>query len=106
MTVFFDFETLCDINQHAAVSCICRDGFSLNETSMVCQRWDFPEFTTPTPSGIVKTVETEVGENGGKLRLVNEGICQDPMSGRVEIFLNDISHSCEKPKCRVHRFAP
>ena len=78
-----------DINQHAAVSCMCRDGFSFNETSAECQRWEFPEFTTPTPSGVVKTVET----NPGYLRLVNEGVCQDPMSGRIEVKLNDLTAS-------------
>ena len=75
--------------QHVAVSCECRDGFSFNETSAECQRWEFPEFTTPTPSGVVKTVET----NPGYLRLVNEGVCQDPMSGRIEVKLNDVTAS-------------
>ena len=52
----------------------------------MCVRWEFPELTTPTPSFVVKTVDTNVG----KVRLVNEGVCQDPMSGRVEVTRDNV----------------
>ena len=65
---------------------MCRDGFTFDEIISECVRNALPDIVTATPLNVVKEVATNIG----KLRLVNDGICQDLMSGRIEVQLNNV----------------
>ena len=86
LIIFAILKHCAELNEHAGVRCKCKSGYEL--IGEECVRLNFPELVTPTPPFVVQEVETSLG----KLRLVSgEGECQDDMSGRIEIFFNDVT---------------
>lgn len=76
-------DTVLQIDQHSAVQCRCIDGFELNPENTECIRIVY--LPTETPTGVSHEVDTDFG----KLRLVADGICENEMSGRIELQVDN-----------------
>jgi hypothetical protein len=86
------WETIPESKQHVAISCECMSGYYYHPVSEDCREIMYYPTNTPPLAG--HEVENEV--TGDKLRLVRgEGVCQNEMSGRVEVFFENVGLKAE-----------